>query len=386
MMSNYYVRQVGATVHKRDERLIVTKDDRQVDEIPLHRLDQLVVMGDVQVTTQAMGLLFRRGVDVVLMTRGGRVLGRVVANESRYAELRLRQYQTLSDPERSRQIAQQIVAGKLINQLAVLQQRGLGSVSVVAASGRGVALLPDPVLQARAYSTALSGIREMLARTPLATDRDTLMGFEGKAAAWYWPAFRLLLKDDMGFRNRIYYPPTDPINALLSFGYALLQKDVLAAIQVIGLDPYLGCFHTVQYGRPSLALDVMEEFRPVMVDALVLGLVNGRVVRRGDFVRGAASSTSTSTSTMPSTVASGGNEVVVAQPAGRGLGTRMNDAALRQVILAYETRAASSVVYPRTGEQTTLRRCIELQVRRLARVLKGEEGDYGPFVAVAEGR
>lgn len=104
---------------------------------------------------------------------------------------------------------------------------------------------------------------------------DSLRGFEGKAGAWYWPAFGTLLRDPLGFKLRIYHPSPDPINALLSFGYALLQKDVNAAAQLaVGLDPYLGFFHTVQYGRPSLVLDLMEEFRPLIVDPLVAEVID----------------------------------------------------------------------------------------------------------------
>lgn len=351
-MAPYYVRVQGATIRLEDERLVVTKDRKTIDYIPLHRLDQLIVMGDVQLTTQALMHLLKSDVDVVFMTRGGRVFR--PGGESNRAELRLRQYQMMNDPAANLALAKRIVYGKLANQLALLQR---AITAPVASAGPPFTLVPknkrsEQIVDARAYGTAVRGIHEMLAQSVNATDADSLRGYEGKAGAWYWPAFKLFLSNDMGFAQRVYFPPSDPINALLSFGYALLQKDVMAAVRLGGLDPYLGFFHTVQYNRPSVALDLMEEFRPVVVDPVVIRLVNLGVIKEHDFKRGE------------------GNERPIS----------MTDDAVKRVIEAYEERASSVTKYPSLIEPITYRRCIELQMRQLVRVIKGEELAYQPFM------
>jgi CRISPR-associated protein Cas1 len=361
-VATYYVREQGATIRKHDQRLVVTRDDKVLAHIPLHDLTQLVVMHDVQVTTQALLYAARAGVDVVYMTRGGGMPLRVVGNESGFAELRLRQMQAMSDPATCLYLARQVVFGKVSLQLNLLRRAagseptrhlppamaGIEAAEPVAAVTRGTALLNQ-----RPYAAALKGIGEMLNLAGGADSMDGLRGYEGKAAAWYWPAFKLLLSDNMGFANRVYHPPTDPINALLSFGYAMLQKEVAAATHIVGFDPYIGFFHTVQRGRPSLTLDLMEEFRAVLVDPLVIRLVNLGMMKRRDFVR------------------TGDEDRPV----------RMTDEALKRVIVAYEERVNTKMVYRflEKPEETTWRRCVLLQAQQLARVVRGEKAQYEPI-------
>jgi len=345
-MATYYVREQGAVVRKQDERLIVMKDGDTVAEIPLHQLDQLVVMGNIQLTTPVMALLLKSAVDVVFMSLGGRVRGRLMANESKFAELRLKQLQAMSDARANLALAKPIVVGKLTNQRAFLLHATPPPPGPLPRLMTG-----EGVLRSGQIEKSARGIAEMAERAKSADNADSLRGFEGKAGAWYWPAFKVLLKNDMGFANRVYFPSTDPINALLSFGYALLQKDVTASVQLVGLDTYLGFFHTVQYGRPSLALDLMEQFRPLVVDPLVVDLVNRDVIGPGDFIRGADK----------------------AKP------VLLKEDAVKRVIQSYEERITAMVRYPLTGEQATYRRCIELQTRQLARVVKGETPAYQPM-------
>lgn len=368
-MAKYIVANQGATIRKVDERLVVTKDRRVLETIPLHDLDQLVVMGDVQITTQAHIALMKADVDLAFMTRGGRIYR--PGGESNRAELRLRQYQLMNDPAANLALAKGIVYGKLTNQLALLQ-RAITAASASASAGdeAQLSLVPKTkraaeIVDARAYGTAIRGIREMLALSVHATDADSLRGYEGKAGAWYWPAFKLFLSNDMGFTQRRYHPSTDPINALLSFGYSLLQRDVTAVVKLVGLDLYLGFFHTVQYNRPSLALDLMEEFRPVLVDPVVIRLVNLGMIKERDFVRGA--------------------ERGAERGADQEHPLMMTSSAVKRVIEAYEARASTLTPYPSLVEPVSFRQCIELQARHLVRVIKGEEMAYQPFI-VSEGR
>lgn len=338
-MATYYVKEQGAVIQKVDERLIVTKDQKEIARVPIHQLDQLVVMGNVQLTTQAMTLLLGAGVDVVLSTKYGRIRGRLLSDESKYVELRVRQLQALGNPAVALALAKQIVLGKLLNQELFLLRGG-------DAPGRA----PHNPLPTQTRSAR--NIRAMLTQGMGADNPDSLRGFEGKAASFYWPAFKDMLKMDLGFQGRAYRPPPDPVNALLSFGYALLKKDVTAAVRLAGLEMYLGFFHTVQYGRPSLVLDLMEEFRPVVVDAVVLGLVNQDRIKAGDFrrVRGEE-------------------------------GPTLKEEPLLRVITAYEERLETQITLIAEGrrQQTTLRRCIDIQVRQFARVIKGEAGEFVPL-------
>ncbi|MBW7893133.1 MAG: CRISPR-associated endonuclease Cas1, partial [Chitinophagaceae bacterium] len=172
------------------------------------------------------------------------------------------------------------------------------------------------------------------------------------AAAAYWQAFKTLLANDFGFQGRKYFPPPDPINGLLSFGYGLLLKDVTAAVQLVGLDTYLGFFHTIDYGRPSLALDMMEEFRPVLVDWVVLGMVAAGEMTGASFEE-------TSNPKQP---------------------IRLTEPAMNILIERYEQRLNEKVFHPDAGGETSRRRIIELQVRRLAWVIRGQGKGYQPYL------
>ena len=261
-MAVVYVREQGAVVRKNGSGLRVTEGEQETFRIPLADLDQLVVMGNAQVTTQAAVMLLRSGVDVVFMSRYGKYRGRLLALESKFADLRHQQLRLCDDPQRSLAVAQAIVAGKVANQRVVLARRAE----------------EDPMA-----AQALDGMMAMMRRASAARDLDQLRGFEGKAAAYYFDGIRTFFDPSWGFQKRDYYPPPDPANALLSFAYTLLLKDVEAQIQLVGLDPYLGFFHTLGYNRPALALDLMEEFRPAVADIVVLTLVRGEQITLDDF-------------------------------------------------------------------------------------------------------
>jgi len=194
----------------------------------------------------------------------------------------------------------------------------------------------------------LSELRDQADRAGSAAE---LLGLEGTAARLYFGAFPLMLKTDMGtltLEGRNRRPPRDPLNALLSFVYSLLTKDWTIACGVAGLDPFLGFFHRPRFGRPSLALDLMEEFRPIVGDSVVLSLVNGGAVSPTDFVR-------------------------------RGLGVALTDAARRRVISAYERRMDELITHPTFGYRISYRRTFEVQARLLGRFVMGEIAEYPPF-------
>lgn len=329
-MGTVYVREQGAVVRKQGERLEVTQEREAIDSIPLVQVDQLALVGNVQLTTPAAALLLERGVDVVYLSKYGKFRGRLMHSGSRMARLRHRQMQVASDESRALPIARAIVLAKIENQRVVIQRRAS---------------------RVRGARRALRGMMGMRQRAASTRALDSLRGFEGKAGAYYFQAIRSLLPGDWGFEKRAYHPPPDPANALLSFGYTLLLKDVSAAIQMVGLDPYIGCFHVLGYDRPALALDLMEELRPIIVDSMFLDIVVNQRLAPKDFER-------TRDPQRPCLLGEHG---------------------VRLVVEAYEQRLQSPVTHPLAGGETHYRRAIELQARQLARVIRGEDRAYEPL-------
>jgi CRISPR-associated protein Cas1 len=335
-MTVLYVREQGAVVRRDAEEVRVTLDEKVLTRLPVREVEQLVLCGNVQLTTQAAAMLMKQEVDVVFMSQHGSFRGRLIREGSKFAQLRHAQLQLSGDDRRSLEVAKAIVRAKLATQRNLLLELASGNETTKAVLIR-----------------AADGIERMKRDSSRAADADTLRGYEGKAGAFYFAALGSLLDRAWSFQGRKYYPAPDPFNATLSFGYALLQKDVAAAAQLVGLDPYLGCFHAMQYDRPSLVLDLMEEFRPLVVDRFVLGLVTTGKLKPGDF-------THTGNPDRPVEL---GSELAP------------------RVIEAYEKRVMSTLVHTPSGAQNTLRRCFELQARIFARVVTGGRQEYEGVVA-----
>lgn len=330
-----YVREQGAVVRKRGERLVVTKGFDELMDLPLLHLRQLAVVGNVQLTTQAVAMLLQSDVDVVFFSQYFKFRGRLVSTGSKFARLRHAQLTTMSDEGKALAIARQVVLGKLTNQRVILQRQ-------VAGHGRGKA--------GQVLSQGVNGIAAMRDGAAQTQSLDSLRGYEGKAGAYYFAGLKALLHPGWGFEGRAYYPPPDPVNAALSLGYSLLLKDMVAAVQLVGLDPYLGFFHTIEYARPSLALDVMEEFRPILVDTLILDLINRGRLTPADFVK-------TGRKDRPVEMSNGGVSLL---------------------LQTYEERLQDQLRHPVNGDQVSYRRCLELQVRQIARIVLDKAGEYVP--------
>lgn len=330
-MATIYVREQGAVVRKQGERLLVTKERAPVGEIPMHDLDQLVVMGNIQLTQPATAMLLRGGIGVTFTTTRGTVIGHLMPRVSPHSDLRVKQLMVMSNDAANLNLARQVVLGKLANQRGLLMQ-GRSNHADVERGARGIG--------------------EMMRGAQTTDNAESLRGFEGKAGVYYWGGFKQLLKNEMGFNGRNYHPSLDPVNALLSFVYAFLQRDVNTMVEIVGLDPHLGFFHTIQYGRPSLVLDLMEEFRPLVCDPLTLNLLNLNMIQARDFRR-------TSDKEKP---------------------IMLEESAIQRVIETYEERVTSRVVYPLTKENLSWRQIFERQTRQMARVIKGEDARYLPVV------
>lgn len=330
-----YVQEPGAHVGKRSEHLVVRKDAAEMTRVPLHAVRQVVVFGNVQVSTQALETLVANDVTVSYLTGYGRFIGAFVPSLPKNVGLREAQFRRFADEAECLQLSKAVVRAKLSNQRTLLMRslRGDGD--------RGS---DEPAAQ---------GLAELLRRLDSAATLDTVLGLEGQGAALYFGEFGRFLKnlpDGRGFdfttRNR--RPPRDEVNALLSFAYALLCKDCFGAICTVGFDPYKGFFHSNRHGKPSLALDLLEEFRPVIADSVVLTLVNNEMLTREDFLiwREACS---------------------------------LTESGRKKFFQAYEQRRATVVTHPVFGYRMSYARMLEVQARMLAAYVRGSIPAYTGF-------
>lgn len=265
-MSLAYVTIPGSAVKAQSRSLLITKDDQHLGSIEIVHLSGLIVVGRVAITTPALYLLLGYDVPVVIVSRSGRVRGRVVPFRSNSVRARLAQACLLQDEPPKLIVARRIVCSKVDAMRSVLARYARNDSSAFPQAAR---LALDRA--ARAASKANS--------------RATLLGIEGSATAAYWNAFSRLNKSELAFHGRSRRPPADPVNALLSFGYALLLSEWTVAIEALGLDPYVSVYHEISDRRPGLALDLMEPFRHAVVDRLVLRLINRRQVTIDHFLQ-----------------------------------------------------------------------------------------------------
>ncbi|NUQ70602.1 MAG: CRISPR-associated endonuclease Cas1 [Chthonomonadales bacterium] len=262
-----YIDEQGAELHKTGERLIVQKDDVEIAAVRLRELEQLVLVGPVDLTTPAMHTLIDHGVDTCFLTAGGRYRGRLAPAEGKNVLLRQAQFRRIDDAQFRLTMARTIVGAKLANCRYVLLRYARNH--------------PTPAVDeaAEALARAAASIDDQ-------PDIDACMGAEGAAARAYFAAFGQMVRREFVFSERSRRPPLDPVNALLSFGYALTTTEIIGALASQGLDPDAGFMHALVYGRPALALDLLEEFRPLIADRIALKLINNGVLNESHFEPG----------------------------------------------------------------------------------------------------
>ncbi len=326
-----YVQEQGSMLGKKGDVLEVRSDGDVLATCRLREISQVNLFGSVTITPGSLHELCSRGSPVVHFSHGGWFYGITHGMSHKNVELRLHQFSTASDPQRSLSIARRMVEGKLRNCRTILRRNH-----------------PE-------HCPGLDELERLTKACEEAPNLEGLRGIEGAGARVYFGEFGRLLKSDPEsgawsfesfHRNR--RPPSDPVNALLSFLYALLVKDAAVTLLAVGFDPFLGFMHVPRYGRPSLALDFMEEFRPLLGDSVVLSLVNNREVKTSSFSSRAGS--------------------VALTAEGR-----------RKVLEAYERRLDTEVRHPIFGYTVSYRRVLEVQARLLGRCLSGEIPEYPPF-------
>lgn len=382
-----HVTTQGSRIVREGRHLVVRKDNDICHTLFIHKLEQLVIYGNVILTPQAMKLLFREGIDTVFLSMDGRYVGRLSAAEPKNVFLRRRQFEVASDEKLCLPIACRLVRGKLLNMSTVLQ--------------RIWRTREDKGARQKAEE-----IRTLIPRLDVCERLDTLRGIEGQGSALYFSAFGKGLDKDYGFRRRVRRPPTDPVNAVLSLLYTFLINRAYAAVRVAGLDPYAGVLHALDYGRQSLPLDLVEEFRAVIADTLTLSLFNLGVLKEGDFYRMEPSEP------MPAVEdrEEGLIDHAVADPfGGMNLGAgdedmfdlppqridtsveqeeardgkvavRLYPPAFIRVVKGFEKKMNTEFFHPFAGKKTTYAEAMVFQARLYRRVIEGELAEYEPLL------
>lgn len=341
MLNTIYVTSDGAWLRKDGANLVVEVEGQERGRAPLHMLDGIVSFGRPGASPALLGACAEAGITVSHLDPNGRFLARVEGPRTGNVLLRRAQYRVADDPARAIPIVRGIVAGKAANQRTVVQR---------ALRDHGPSLVPETTA---ALGRAEQRLADIARRTLPAADVDTLRGLEGEAAVVYFACFDAMLRvegEAFRFRGRSRRPPLDRVNALLSFLYAILGHDCRSALEAHGLDPQVGLLHADRPGRASLALDLMEELRPVLADRLALTLVNRRQVAPEDFV---------------------------IEEAG---GVRLVDEARKRVLVAWQERKRDELRHPFLDETIPLGLLAHVQAQLLARTLRGDLDGYPAFI------
>lgn len=339
LLNTLYVTTQGAYLHVDHRTLKVEADGETLLQVPVHHLGSVVCFGRVSVSPAAMAQCAEDQRDLVFLSRGGRFRAKVVGPTSGNVLLRLAQHEAYQDPDRSTDIARNIVAAKVQNSRLLLMREARQTHDTEA----------ENALRHAAQSMATT--IEDLGKT---NSMNAVRGNEGRAGALYFSVFNHLVRapdDAFTFDGRNRRPPRDPVNALLSFLYALIRVECQAACEGVGLDPQIGFLHVARPGRPSLALDLMEELRPFLADRLALTLINRRQLTPEHF----------STSL--------------------GGGVSLTEDGRKTLLVAYQKRKAEEITHPVAQRKTPIGLIPHLQARLLARHLRGDLPHYPAFVA-----
>lgn len=328
--TSVYVDRQGSMVRVRGDRLIVTDGDESLLRLNLRRIRQVVCYGRVNLTTAFMHRAAERGIEVVLLSENGTLGGRLTSPMSSDPSARRAQFRVADDKRGSRDLAAAFVAGKINNM----------RVTLLRVASRADDL--DAAIAAERLERAGN-------QAEAAADLNQLLGVEGAASRDYMQGLRQLVDKEWGFTGRQRRPPPDPVNAMLSYGYTILCHEAIAALEASGLDPMVGFLHQHRWGRPALALDLMEEFRPLTVDVAVWRCLRTRQVRPEQFT---------------------------VEP---DVGCRMGDDARHTFLAAYERRMLTLTTHRESGRRVSYRVAISLQAKMLARALLDPSRPYVPL-------
>lgn len=324
-----YVSGYGTIIRKKGDRLEIWSKKEKVGDAKTRELSQVSLYGGVAITTSALSELLQRNIPINYFSYGGWFYGFSHGNCHKNIELRIKQFSIAGDDKKSLKLAQKFVNGKILNCRTILRRNDKD--------------VPSEVLRS---------LKKLASDAETSDNFQELLGIEGGAAQIYFSRFNSLLKSYdqcFSFENRNRRPPKDPVNAVLSYLYGVMVKEFFVTLLATGFDPYLGFYHQPRYGRPALALDLMEEFRPIIADSITFTLFNNGELSESDFIR-------------------------------KGMGVTLTSDGKKTVLNGYERRINTEVKHPLFGYKVNYRRIFEVQARLLARILQGEIEEYPPFL------
>ncbi|NCC61164.1 MAG: type I-C CRISPR-associated endonuclease Cas1 [Verrucomicrobiae bacterium] len=337
LLNTLYVTSQNTYLARDGETVVVRQEKETKLQVPIHTLSSIICFGQVSCSPPLLGLCGARNVSVAFLTEQGKFLARIHGPVSGNVLLRKEQYRRADSEEKSAEIARSIVAAKIANSRTTLLR---------------AAREHDDSAASAALSTASSNLSKNMQMLASTISLDSIRGIEGDAARQYFGVFEHLIiaqKESFFFLERTRRPPMDPMNALLSFLYTLLVHDVASALEGIGLDPAVGFLHRDRPGRPSLALDLMEEFRPMLADRVALTLVNRLQIQGKQFV-------TTETGAV-----------------------LMDDIARKEVLMAWQKKKQEEIMHPFIAEKIAIGLIPHVQALLLARFLRGDLDGYPPF-------
>ena len=337
LLNTLYVSSQGSYLHREGETVVVEREKQQVLQLPIHTIGGIVCFGNVLCSPFLLGFCAERDVSISFLSEHGRFLASVHGPVRGNVLLRRQQYRMADDEKASQGIASNVVSGKLANCRIVLNRTIRDHAAKV---------------NVEALKGASEKINRIIERIPRMLSIDEIRGLEGQAAAEYFKVFNHLIvdqKEDFVFAERSRRPPLDEVNALLSFFYTLLVHDIRSALETVGLDPAVGFLHRDRPGRPGLALDIMEEFRPVIADRQVLSLINRRQLSKKGFTKSASGAVT------------------------------MDDDTRKTVLSEYQSRKQDEVYHPYIEEKVPIGLLFFIQANLMARYIRGDIDGYPPF-------
>ncbi|MGC9796600.1 CRISPR-associated endonuclease Cas1 [Fervidobacterium riparium] len=326
-----YLTEQGAVLHKKEGRLVIQKGQREIEEFPLKKIERIMILGNITLTTAMTNYCLDNKIEVIFMTKHGRYRGKLYTDEYRNVLLRLAQYARAQDEKFKTDIAKAIVLGKLKNSYNLLNQKAKK--------------LPKGLL-----GEEKAAIQAIMNKVKSAKNVDQVRGYEGIAAKYYFLGVKKCIKnDELQFNGRTAHPPKDEINAMLSMGYHFLYVEMLLAMNAVGLDPYFGNLHTLDVSKHALLFDLIEEYRAIIVDNFVINASNLRIFTKSDFEYKE-------------------NDICYFSKEG-----------MKKFIALFEEHIRQKLPYHLDDETNYIRTIFEKQARHYSRVVLGEEKHYIPY-------
>jgi len=330
-MASLYITEDYAVLCKHQKRLVVKKDDNILLEIPEFKIDRILLFGKIQVTADAVEFLLENNIDVSFFNQYGRIKGKLVPSKSKNIYLRIAQYEAYSDQQRRLQLASSIVKGKIENYISFLYrfQRNHTEIN---------------------FEKEITTLKNCLKLLENKKHISGVLGIEGVASSVYFRTFpKMILNDEWAtsFSGRTKHPPKDEINSLLSLGYSLITSELWSLLEGIGFDVFIGFLHEIDYGRPSLAIDLLEEFRTAIVERVVLEMINHKVISKNDFEN-------------------------------TEQGIRMKKEKLKLFFEHFDRKLNATFNEPQTQQQISYRKLFYIQAQKLAKAIYIQQ-EYQPF-------